>query len=62
LAAYLVKAGRFEQALQIIQPIGQGTSWHQEIWGELYEKAVNKQSATNEIDRLIKEQIPVRLF
>jgi tetratricopeptide (TPR) repeat protein len=62
LAAYLVKAGRFDQALQIIRPIAQGTSWHQELWGDLYEKAVNKQSVTNDIDRLIKEQIPVRLF
>jgi tetratricopeptide (TPR) repeat protein len=62
LAAYLVKAGRFDQALQIIRPIGQGTAWHRELWGDLYEKAVNKQSTTNDIDRLIKEQIPVRLF
>jgi tetratricopeptide (TPR) repeat protein len=62
LADYLIKAGRRPQALGIIQSIGQKTAWHQELWEGLYKKAVSKQKDTADIDPLIKEQIPVRMF
>jgi tetratricopeptide (TPR) repeat protein len=62
LAVYLIKAGRADQALGIIQSIGLKTAWHQELWGDLYKKAARKQRATEDIDPLIKEQIPVRMF
>ncbi len=62
LAVYLVRAGRDEQAIEMIRSIGQGTSWHRELWADLFKKATSKVSATEDIDSLIKEQIPVRLF
>jgi tetratricopeptide (TPR) repeat protein len=61
LAAYFVKAGGFDQALQIIQSAGRGP-WHQELWEDLRKKAAGRQRATEDIDRLIQGQIPVRLF
>ena len=62
LTVYFVKIGKYDQALKLVHYIGQGSYRHQEIWRELYQKAVNKQSETGDIDRLIKEQVPVRLF
>jgi len=62
VALYLVKAGRQDQAIGIIRAIGQGTAWHRGLWEDLYKKAVSKQTAIDDIDPLIREQIPVRLF
>jgi len=62
LAVYLVKSGREDQALGMIRPIGMGTSWHRELWEKLYKKAVSNQKETGDIDLLVHEQIPVRLF
>ena len=61
IAVYLVKAGQFDQALQLVQSM-QGRRWHQEFWQALYQKAINRQSDTSELDRLIDTQIPVRIF
>jgi hypothetical protein len=62
LTVYLVKAGKQAQALGIIRSIGQKTSWHQKLWEDLYQKAVSGQTETKDMDPLIKEQIPVRMF
>jgi len=62
LADCFVKAGARPQALQIIQHVGQGSIRHKEIWDRLKKIAVSRQSITDDIDRLIQEQIPVRLF
>ena len=62
LAVYLVKAGRDEEAIQMIRSIGTGTSWHRGLWETLFKKAVSKLRATDDIDSLIKERVPVRLF
>lgn len=62
LAAYLVKAGRRTEALEIIQSIGRKTAWHQGLWQGLYKKAGSNEKDTADIDPIIKEQIPVRLF
>jgi hypothetical protein len=62
LAACFVKAAGYDQALQIIQSVGQGSSWHQEMWTLLHQAVVSRQSKIDDIDRLIQKQIPVRLF
>jgi tetratricopeptide (TPR) repeat protein len=62
LAACFVNAGGYDQALQIIQSVGKSNSWHQELWEKLHQKALLRQKSVDDIDRLIQEQIPVRLF
>jgi tetratricopeptide (TPR) repeat protein len=62
LTACFVKAGAYNQALQIIQSFGPSIPWHQDLWQALRKKALSRQSATDDIDDSIQEQIPVRLF
>lgn len=62
LADCFVKAGKFDQTLRIIRARGQSSTRHQELWIGLYKKVINGQRATGDIDRLVQEQIPVRLF
>lgn len=62
LADCLVRAGAGPQALQIIQHVGQSGPWHQELWKRLNKKVLSRSSALDDLDRLIQEQIPVRLF
>jgi tetratricopeptide (TPR) repeat protein len=61
LAACFVKAAGYDQALQIIQSAG-SNPWHQQLWALLRKAAVSRQKTTDDFDRLIQEQIPVRLF
>ena len=62
LADCFVKAGWGPQALQIINSVEPGNSWHQGLWEYLHKKANKRQAITDDLDRLIQEQISVRLF
>jgi hypothetical protein len=61
LAACFVRAAGYDQALQIIQSAG-GSPWHQGLWALLHKIALSRQRPMDDMDRLIQEQIPVRLF
>lgn len=62
LSICFVKAGAYPQALKMMQYSGLNSPWHQELSADILKKIENKQRATDDIDGLIQEQIPVRLF
>jgi len=63
LAACYLKAGGYAQVLTICQSIiSSGAVWHKDLWQELYQKALNKQSQADKFYILLQERIPVRLF
>lgn len=62
LTADFIKAKAYDQALEIIQSIARGNTWHQDIWDDLHQKALSRQSNTESTDRLIQERVTVRIF
>jgi len=62
LAACLVKKGMYDQALQIIQSVGQANPWHGDLWRQLHQKAINRQPLGHELVGSLQEQVQVRLF
>ena len=61
LAVCAVKEGIYDQALLIIRSVGHA-GWHQDLWKELQQKALQKQPTTSAWNSLLEEQVKVRLF
>lgn len=62
LADCMLKGGFYSQSLEIISSAEKASFNHQQVWVKLYQKAVEKKASTEVIDRLISDQVAVRLF
>ncbi len=61
LASCYLKAGGFDPALQLVGSLGQN-QYHQDIGRVVQKMALSHQRSSDELERLIKVYIPIRLF
>ncbi len=62
LAVCYLKAGAREQARTIVASFDQPGVWHRELWDQLKKVMLGQNTFTEGLDRMVHEQVPVRLF